>query len=104
MSDAHEDPGARLFRAALPGRPSGLTPPPVGLPAVLAPGRAWLELAIVAAAIAILVPLSGTVALASAVFARRAGNSRSLAAIAAALWCTVLGIGLRGALGMAVAP
>jgi hypothetical protein len=101
-----EDPTEIIFRAALPGRPSRLmAPPDRGRAAMLfAPGRLQLEGAVLLAALAILVPLAALGAGACAVAARRKGNRRWLAAFLAAVWCGVLGIVLRRALGVPLLP
>jgi|GEM_PF-2934425 len=106
MSDLRlpEDPVEILFRAALPGRPSALLPPPDPGRSVLlfAPGRLALEGAVLLAAAAILVPLCAPGGMACALAARRKGNPRWLAALAAAAWCGVLGVVVRLALGLSV--
>jgi hypothetical protein len=109
-----EEPTEILFRAALPGRPSRLVRPPdpgrggSGRPdggtLLFAPGRAALEAAVLLAALAILVPLCAPPALACALVARRRDNPRWLAALVAAAWCGLLGVVVRLALGVAVAP
>lgn len=70
----------------------------------LAPGRGFLELSVLLSAAAILVPLCCPGAVVAAVAARRAGNRRWLAAVLAAVWCGLLGIFLRGIVGMGIAP
>src|SRR5260221_2096412 len=116
MSDLHlfsEEPVEILFRAALPGRPSRLVPPaeqgrragePDGGALLFSPGRLALEAAILLAALAILVPSCAPPALACALRARRKGNRRWPAAFVAAAWCGLLGVVIRLALGLPVAP
>ena len=110
-----DEPVEILFRAALPGRPSRLVIPaepgrrsgdaerPDGA-LLFSPGRLALEGAILLAALAILVPLCAPPALACALLARRRGNRRWLAAFVAAAWCGLLGVVIRIALGLPVAP
>jgi hypothetical protein len=106
MSDGHDpDESGRIFRAALPGWQSVITRRRDGGAALLfAPGRRWLEASVLAAAVSLLVPSLAVVAVGAALLSRRAGNSRWLAALLAALWCGLLGTVVRGALGIAVVP
>jgi hypothetical protein len=106
MSDRYggEDAGAAVFRAALPGRPSGLTRQAHFGATLLAPGRGAFEAALVLAAFALLVPLCSPCALAAAVLARRAKHPRWLAAALAAAWCGLLGGAFRGMIGLGLAP
>jgi hypothetical protein len=71
---------------------------------VFAPGRLALEAAVLLSAITILVPVVVAGAVPCALLARRAGNGRWPAALAAAVWCGLLGAGLRLALGTTVVP
>src|SRR5260221_10535968 len=111
-----DEPVEILFRAALPGRPSRLLPPadqgrragdaghPDGFALLFAPGRLALEAAVLLAALALLVPACAPPALACALLARRKGNRRWSAAFVAAAWCGLLGVVIRLALGLPVAP
>src|ERR1700681_3711666 len=90
MSEDHAGgPTGRLFRAAIPGRLSG-TAAREDVPIVLAPGRGWLELAVLLAAAGIVIPLCGVLAVPVVLKARRAGSPRWLAALLAAVWCSLL--------------
>lgn len=99
-----DEPVEIIFRAALPGRPGALLPPPdPGRSELLfAPGRAALEAAILLAAVALLLPLCAPGAMGCALWARRRGNPRGLAALVTAAWCGVLGIVVRQVLGLGV--
>jgi hypothetical protein len=99
-----DEPTEIIFRAALPGRPGALLPPADrgGAPLLFAPGRLALEAAVLLAALAILVPLCAPGAMACALTARHRGNRRGLAALVAAVWCGVLGLVLRRALGLGI--
>jgi hypothetical protein len=106
MSDLRsaDEPVEMIFRAALPGRPGALLPPPDPGPAELlfAPGRAALEAAVLLAAVALLVPLCAPPAMGCALWARRRGNRRGLAAFATAAWCGLLGLVVHRVLGLGV--
>jgi hypothetical protein len=102
--DTREDDGARIFRAALPGWQSVLSPPKSEGSVLFAPGRGLLEISILLSAFALLFPVLLPPAAAASVFARRAGNRRWLAALIAALWCGFLGLVVRGALGLPAVP
>jgi hypothetical protein len=103
-----EDPGARIFRAALPGWQSTLSRSAdrraARAEALFAPGRGYLEGAILFDAFAILAPMCGVAAIALALLARRAGNRRWLAATLAGVWCAFLGVVVRSAMGFPVVP
>ncbi len=105
MSDpSHEDPDARVFRAALaPLRRQGPPSPDRAL-RLFAPGRKALEAAIGLAAVAIVMPVVSIAAIWFAIAARRAENPRGTAAVVAAVWCGVLGTFLRFTLGFPVIP
>jgi len=90
-----ESAASRIFRAAIPGRPGTVTSTE-SVPAVLAPGRGWLELAVVLAAFTIVIPVLGLLAAVCSLRARRAGNPRWLAALLAGCWCCLLGCALFG--------
>ena len=106
MSDLRldEEPTEIVFRAALPGRPGGLVPPPDPDRAAMlfAPGRVALEAAVLLAALALLVPVCAPGAVACALAARRKGNRRGVAALVTAVWCGVLGVVIRWALGFGI--
>ena len=112
MSDPHrpaqpsdgEDLATLLVRASIPGRPSGLHPTSARALSLFAPGRTRLEAAVLFAALAILAPWASVAAVAFALAARRAGNRRWLAALAAAVWCGVLGLAVRVATGLGFFP
>ncbi|HTC23849.1 MAG TPA: hypothetical protein VK688_05770 [Gemmatimonadales bacterium] len=107
MSDSPHDDGARIFRAAIPLFPSGLSGRGASeprIPPIFHPGRGWLELTIGFCAAALIAPLCFPGAVAAALLARRAGNARWLAGLIAAVWCTMLGVALRAELGMPVVP
>jgi len=69
-----------------------------------APGRIWLELSVILAALAIIVPVLGVGAMGFAMQARAAGNRRWLAALLASAWCLALGVAIRGLLGQGLVP
>jgi hypothetical protein len=69
-----------------------------------APGRSSFDWAILFAAVAIIVPVSGLVGVFFADRSRRKGYGRWKSACAISLWCLFLGILLRGALHMGVLP
>lgn len=105
--DSHDDVDGRIFRSAVV--PWSLSDraevyPGDDTPRMLLPGRAWLELAVLASALAILIPLAAAAGIGAALGARRATNPRWRAALAAACWCGLLGVALRTLLGMAIAP
>jgi hypothetical protein len=99
-----EDLDAAIFRAALACQPCGKAARPDRAAFLFAPGRASLEGAILLAALAVLFPLASPGGMVLALSARRAGNSRWLAAFAAAVWCGLLGGALRTALGLSLVP
>ena len=104
--DPSEQSG-RIFRAALPGwntAISGRNRDAERAAALFAPGRGRLECSILLSALAMLVPVAAVGAVTFAVLARRAGNPRWRAAIAAALWCGLVGITLRSGLGLGMVP
>ncbi len=69
-----------------------------------APGRSSFDWALLFAAVAIIVPVSGLVGVFFADRSRRKGYRRWKSAFAVSLWCLVLGIMLRGVLHMGVLP
>ena len=100
MSERDDEPAVnRVFRAAIPGRLTGLSRTS-DVPSVLAPGRGWLELAVVLAAVALRFPLSGLAAAAASICAGRRGNGRWVAALVMSVWCSVFGSYLFGALSL----
>jgi hypothetical protein len=103
MSERDEDPDAMIFRAAIPGRISGSSPRPAGVP-WLAPGRGALEVSVLLSALAILVPVCSLGAVVSAVVSRRSGSPRWLAALIAAIWCGMLGVVVRYVIGIELVP
>jgi len=104
MSDhCEENPTDAIFRAAIPGRLSGFSRRRDTL-LWQAPGRAPLEVSVLASAIAILIPICVVVAIPAALVARRAGNGRWLAALLAAIWCGLLGSAVRYLLGVGLIP
>ncbi len=106
MSERFEDddPTGRIFRAGLTGASGIPRRDPLPDSQLFAPGRAWLELSILAAALAIVLPVLSTVALLGALGARARGNRRWLAAALAAIWCGFLGVAVRSHLGMGLVP
>jgi hypothetical protein len=106
MSDGFftDEPVEVIFRAALPGRPGALLPPPdSGRGELLfAPGRAALEAAVLLAAVALLLPLCAPGGMGCALWARRRGNPRGPAAFVAAAWCGLLGVVVRRTLGLGI--
>ena len=101
------DNDERIFRAAVtnwPSKLSGPYAPAAAAPHIPAPGRGWLELSVLASAIAIIVPISSALALVSAVLARRAASPKWRAAAGAAVWCGLLGLVVRTGLGGGLIP
>jgi hypothetical protein len=109
MSDTHHheepiDPGAQVFRAALPGWQSVIADHDRDVPVMFVPGRGSLEGSILLSAFALLEPVLAIAALVFALRARSAGNRRWLAALLASLWCGGLGLVLRMGLGFGLVP
>ena len=77
---------------------------PFGGSGLSVPGRAALEWAVLCAAAALLFPELAVVSVAFALRSRRQGSSRWAAALAAALWCGLLGVVLRVMLGERIVP
>lgn len=102
--DRAEDPAARIFRAAIPGRPGNVGDGQPRIAVLFAPGRGALEASVILSALTLLVPVCCVGAVGFATVARRAGNRRWLAALVAGVWCGVLGLALRAVLGMGVVP
>jgi hypothetical protein len=100
----HEDQGDRIFRASLSGWQTAISRRDDVGSALFAPGRGWLEGSIVLAAFSILVPMLSLLSILCSLGARRAHNSRWLAALIAAIWCGILGVVVRTAMGMGVLP
>lgn len=69
-----------------------------------APGRVVFECSVLLSALALLFPVAALPAGGLAVWAGRRGAGRWLAALAAALWCGLLGGLLRAGLALPVAP
>jgi hypothetical protein len=107
MSDLRpDDLDSRVFRRSVLGLPIGRYGKlsGEGSLAVTAPGRGWLEATVVLAAVAILLPVLSVPAVVAGFRARRAGNPRWLAGLLASVWCGLLGILLRAALGATLVP
>jgi hypothetical protein len=105
MSDVGEErPHGWLYRSMVPGRPSGTRPAKVDIALLWAPGRAALEIAVILAALAIIVPIVAAPAVLFAMRARRRGHPRWLAVAGASVWCAFLGIAVRVGLGLGFVP
>jgi hypothetical protein len=68
------------------------------------PGRASFDWAILCATLAMVFPVSGLFGVVFAVRSRRKGYSRWKTALAVALWCTFVGVLIRGLLHFGVFP
>lgn len=68
------------------------------------PGRSSFDWAVLFAAVALLFPVSGVVGVMFAERSRRKGYPRWKSAMAISVWCTFLGVVLRGALHFGVFP
>lgn len=101
---AHGEATDRLFRAAIPGRPDGISTSPGRVEDLWAPGRSSLEGAVLCATLAILCPLAALGSIAFALRTRRAGNGRWMAALLAGVWCCFLGSMLRAIAGLPLIP
>jgi hypothetical protein len=83
---------------------------PTGLPSrpmfgdLTTPGRSSFDWAVLFAAAALVIPLSGLVGLVFADRSRRKGYGRWKAALAAVIWCTFLGVVFRGFLNVGLIP
>ena len=69
-----------------------------------APGRSSFDWAVLFAAVALVLPVSGLVGVVFAERSRRKGYARWKSAMAVAIWCMVLGVMLRGVLRIGVFP
>lgn len=69
-----------------------------------APGRSSFDWAVLFAAVALVLPVSGLVGVVFAERSRRKGYTRWKSAMAIAIWCAVLGLLLRGVLRIGVFP
>lgn len=69
-----------------------------------APGRSSFDWAVLFAAVALVLPVSGLVGVVFAERSRRKGYTRWKSAMAVAIWCMVLGVMLRGVLRIGVFP
>jgi hypothetical protein len=69
-----------------------------------APGRSSFDWAVLFAAVALVLPVSGLVGVVFAERSRRKGYARWKSAMAIAVWCAVLGVILRGVLRIGVFP
>lgn len=69
-----------------------------------APGRSSFDWAVLCAAVALVLPVSGLVGVFFAERSRRKGFARWKSAMAIAIWCMVLGVILRGVLRIGVFP
>jgi hypothetical protein len=69
-----------------------------------APGRSSFDWAVLFAAVALVLPVSGFAGVVFAERSRRKGYTRWKSAMAIAIWCAVLGLMLRGVLRIGVFP
>lgn len=69
-----------------------------------APGRSSFDWSVLFAALALLIPVAGLFSLVFAERARRRGYPRWKSALAAGIWCLVLGVALRGIMHVGVFP
>lgn len=69
-----------------------------------APGRSSFDWAVLFAALALVLPVSGVVGVFFADRSRRKGYGRWKSALAISIWCVVLGITVRGFLRVGVFP
>jgi hypothetical protein len=69
-----------------------------------APGRSSFDWAVLFAAVALVLPVSGLAGVVFAERSRRKGYTRWKSAMAIAIWCAVLGLMLRGVLRIGVFP
>jgi hypothetical protein len=102
-----DDLGGDLWRAGLPGRPMRTRPPADDRPLVarlVQPGRRWFEYSITLSALALVVPILAIGALVTSGVAIKAGCRRGWAALAAAVWCLLLGVAVRNFIGFGVFP
>jgi len=74
--------------------PSGFSPP----------GKSSFDWAVLFAALALVIPLCGVIAVGFSDQSRRRGYFRWRSALAISLWCALLGVILRGFLKMPVVP
>ncbi len=70
----------------------------------LAPGKACFDWAVLFAALALLFPVSALIGVGLADRSRRKSYSRWKSAMAAAVWCGILGMVLRAMLKLPVVP
>jgi hypothetical protein len=68
------------------------------------PGRASFDWSLLFSALAIVVPVSGLVAMMLSQRARQRSSARWKVAMAMAVWCTALGVGARLVLHVGVIP
>jgi hypothetical protein len=69
-----------------------------------APGRSSFDWAVLLAALALLIPVSGLASVLFAERSRRRGYPRWKAAMAIGIWCLVLGVSLRAVMHVGVLP
>jgi hypothetical protein len=69
-----------------------------------APGRSSFDWAILFAALALAIPISGLIGVVFADRSRRQGYGRWKAAMAVSLWCVIVGLMVRGFLRAGVFP